>query len=89
MNYVEQRRHPRTPTTALVELSHPGIGQLEMAARDLSEGGIYVVTGGRFKPPVGTVLQVRIKRHTGVLNEEPVPMRVVHHQSDGMGLAFV
>jgi len=39
-------------------------------------------------PPLGTTLLVRIKRHTGVINREPVAMRVVHHHGGGVGLAF-
>jgi hypothetical protein len=85
---TDQRRYPRTPSEALVEMHHPAIGGFEARARDLSEGGIFVLAGNYVMPPIGTVLQVRIKRHSGVINQEPVPMRVVHHQFDGMGLAF-
>lgn len=85
----EQRLHSRTPSAALVELLHPALGRIEVRARDLSDGGIFVLMGSHVPPPVGTVLQVRIKRFTGAINQEPVPMRVVHHQSGGIGLAFV
>lgn len=85
----EQRRYPRTPSSALVEMQHPSLGLIEVKARDLSDGGIFVLMGNHRAPPVGTVLRVRIKRYTGVINQEPVPMRVVHQQLGGIGLAFV
>ncbi|MET0380102.1 MAG: PilZ domain-containing protein [Spongiibacteraceae bacterium] len=85
----DQRRHSRTASTALVELVHPALGRIEVKARDLSDGGIFVLIGQHVAPPIGTVLQVRIKRFTGAINRDPVAMRVVHHQSGGVGLAFV
>jgi hypothetical protein len=84
----EQRRYDRSASSALVELHHPSFGMIEVKARDLSEGGVFVLMGRHPSPPVGTLLQVRIKRYTGVINQEPVPMRVVHHQPGGIGLAF-
>jgi len=84
----EQRRFNRVPTSAIVEMQHPVLGTIEVKARDLSDGGIFVVMGNYPAPPLGTTLLVRIKRHTGVINREPVAMRVVHHQGGGVGLAF-
>jgi hypothetical protein len=85
----EQRRYTRTASTALVEMQHPTFGTIEVKARDLSEGGIFVLMGNHVPPPTGTVVQVRIKRYTGVINQEPVAMRVVHQQPGGVGLAFI
>lgn len=85
----EHRRFDRSHSEAIVELSHPTLGVIEVRARNLSAGGIFVLTGTHPAPPVGTELLVRIKRHTGPINAEPVAMRVVHHQSGGIGLAFV
>jgi len=85
----EQRRYSRTASSALVEMYHPGFGMIEVKARDLSDGGIFVLMGNHQPPPVGTLLQVRIKRYTGIINREPVMMRVVHQQAGGVGLAFV
>lgn len=70
-------------------MQHPSLGQIQVRARDLSEGGIFALMGNHRPPPVGTVVMVRIKRHTGTINREPVAMRVVHHQTGGIGLAFV
>jgi hypothetical protein len=86
---LENRRYPRTSTDAMVEIHHPTMGVFEVKARDLSEGGVFVLTGMYPMPPVGTELMVRIKRYTGAINQEPVKMRVMHQQRDGVGLAFV
>lgn len=85
----EQRRYMRTSSEALVEITHPSLGMMELRARDLSEGGIFVLLGNQIAPPVGTVVKARIKRHTGLINENPVDMEVVHHQGGGMGLKFI
>lgn len=84
----ERRRYLRVATTAEVEISHPSFGSMKLMARDMSEGGMCVVYGHQTPPPVGTELQVVVKRHTG-LGMEPVTMRVVHIQPDGtMGLQY-
>lgn len=85
----EQRHYIRTASSALVEIIHPTLGLMEMRAKDLSDGGVFVITGNHSPLPVGTEVRVRIKRLTGVINREPVAMKVVHHQADGMGLMFV
>jgi hypothetical protein len=85
----DKRRYVRTPSGALVEMQHPVLGTIEVKARDLSDGGISVLMGSFPPPPLGLVLMIRIKRYTGVINQEPVPMRVVHHQTGCVGLAFV
>ena len=85
----EQRKYVRVECSAMVEISHPSFGQAEFRARDLSDGGVFVNLGIHPPIPIGTVLQTKIKRHTGVINAEPVEMQVIHHNSGGMGLMFV
>jgi hypothetical protein len=87
--FDDKRRFVRTASGALVEMQHPVLGLIEVKARDLSDGGISVLMGSLPPPPLGLVLMVRIKRYTGVINQEPVPMRVVHHQMGCVGLSFV
>ena len=85
----EQRKYMRGVSQALVEISHPGFGQVELKARDLSDGGVFVFLGQHIALPIGTVVKARIKRHSGIINKDPVDMQVVHHQSGGMGLMFI
>ncbi len=85
----ELRRHTRTASAAIVEMQHPSAGLIEVRARDLSAGGIFVLLGTHPSLPPGTVVMVRIKRFTGIINAEPLAMRVVHQQPGGLGLAFI
>lgn len=87
---IEHRQYLRTPSDALVVITHPGFGSVTVKARDLSDGGLSVDMGHHPRPPVGTVVQVLIKRHTGAINALPVNMQVKHVQLNGIvGLAFV
>ncbi len=86
---IEKRRFERCPFEAFVEVFHPALGEFEWRARDISEGGIFVRTGASPKPPVGTVLKVRLKRHGGMINVEPLAMEVIHRQQDGVGLKYL
>lgn len=85
----DQRRYMRMASQAMVEMSHPSFGMIELKAKDLSDGGLFVFLGTHIAPPVGTVVKTRIKRHTGIINIDPVDMQVVHHDAGGMGLMFV
>lgn len=85
-----RRLYPRDGLNATVEMRHPGIGVMVVQAINISDGGIAVSMGRHVAPPMGTVLQVRIKRHAGAINQEPVPMKVVHVQANGtVGLMFL
>lgn len=87
---IEHRQYLRTSTDATVLISHPGFGSVTVKARDLSDGGISVDMSHHPRPPVGTIVQVIIKRYTGALNTTPVNMQVRHVQLNGIvGLAFV
>lgn len=85
----EQRRYARHSSEAIVEITHPSLGIIEYRAKDLSDGGVYVFFGNNVVIPVGTDLNARIKRHSGVINQQPIAMQVVRHGKDGMGLMFV
>lgn len=87
---IENRAFLRTSSSAVVEMQHPSFGLISVNARDLSDGGISVHMGQHISPPVGTILDVTIKRHTGAINMEPVKMQVMHTQASGaVGLKFV
>ena len=86
---MEKRKFNRSNSDAMVEITHPSLGTIELKAKDLSEGGMAVTLGNHMAPPVGMVVKARLKRHTGFINQEPVDMQVVHHHSGGLGLMFV
>jgi len=85
----EKRQHRRNKGLTMIELSHRSFGSLLLKGRDLSDGGAFALTGNHQPPPVGTVLEVRIKRYTGYINIEPTLMQVVHQDNSGIGLMFV
>ncbi|MGI9296213.1 MAG: PilZ domain-containing protein [Pseudomonadales bacterium] len=86
---VERRRYARRAINATVLLSHPAFGTIKSRALDMSDGGLYVDTGFHIAPPIGTILQVTIKRHTGPINDQPIDMQVAHKRDGGLGLKFV
>lgn len=87
---IENRRYLRTASDAQVQMTHPAFGTITVKACDLSDGGVSVLMGIHVSPPVGTVVNVIIKRHKGALNANPVPMEVRHVEPGGIvGLRFL
>ncbi|MCW8194315.1 PilZ domain-containing protein [Proteobacteria bacterium 005FR1] len=84
----ERRRFERRSTTIRVEIAHPAFGTIVGFTQDISDGGASVAIENQPCPPVGTVVSVRFRKMVGAINEEPVNMRVVHHQRNVIGLMF-
>lgn len=85
----EKRLHPRTSHHATAILSHPSF-HASVKIIDMSAGGIAVDMGSYDSPPVGTIVEVTIKKPTGKINQQALPMRIMHIQANGrVGLAFV
>ena len=57
--------------------------------QDISDGGASVKIESQAIPPVGTEVNVRFIKVAGTVNEEPVKMKIMHHQRNIIGLAFV
>lgn len=86
---LERRRFERTATAIRVEIFHPTFGAAIGFTMDISDGGAQVSMDGQAIPPVGTVVDVMFKKMVGRVNEEPVPMRVMHTHRNVIGLMFV
>jgi hypothetical protein len=84
----ERRRFERKSTSIRVEISHPAFGTIVGFTQDISDGGASVLIENHPSPPVGTVVSVRFKRMVGAINEEPVTMKVMHHDRNLIGLMF-
>lgn len=84
----ERRRFERKSTSIRVEITHPAFGTIFGFTQDISDGGASVVIENQPSPPVGTVVNVRFRRMVGAINEEPVPMKVMHHNRNVIGLMF-
>ncbi len=89
MQSGERRRYPRVASEAILQISHPAFGAISLKAKDASEGGFFALRGSQSLPPVDTEVAVIIKRYTGALNDDPVKMRVVRENEEGIGLAFL
>lgn len=89
---MENRRQSlRVASDMLVEMSHPSFGAISVRATDLSDGGLAVMMGVHIPPPVGTEVKILIKRHKGIINSDPVNMKVMHIGENGkrVGLMFI
>lgn len=85
----ERRKFERTRTVIRVEMHHAAFGTIIGFAKDISDGGAQVTIENHPTPPVGTVVDVKFKKMVGVINEEPVSMRVMHAHKNSIGLMFV
>ena len=85
----DRRRFERKPTSIRVEMRHPAFGLMIGSAQDISDGGAQVTVDAQVSPPVGTVVDVQFKKMVGMINEKPVPMKVMHSSRNVLGLMFV
>lgn len=85
----ERRRFERRTATIRVEITHPTIGTLVGFTKDISDGGAAVILENQPLPPPGTEVMVRFRRVVGDINDEPVPMRVMHQNRNIIGLMFL
>lgn len=85
----ERRRYERKQTIIRVEMRHPAFGTIVGFAKDVSDGGAQVTIENILSPPVGTVVDVMFRKPVGKINDEPVPMKVMHSSKGAVGLMFV
>lgn len=82
----ERRIDLRTKIKAKVKFTHPSVGCVLLESGDISEGGVFVYNDTIKPPPVGEKVTLQM---TGLPMEAPiVPMIIVRHTEDGMGLQF-
>ncbi len=84
----DRRRSERKSTTIRVEIMHPSIGTIIGSTQDISDGGASVKIENHPIPPLGTEVKVRFVKMVGAINQEPVDMKVMHHQRNTIGLMF-
>jgi hypothetical protein len=85
----ERRRYERTASAFRVEMTHPSFGTIVGFAMDISDGGAQVSIENHPSPPVGTVVNVVFRKNIGAVNQQPVPMKVMHSHRNLVGLMFV
>lgn len=82
----ERRVDLRTKLKAKVKFSHPSVGSVLLDSGDISDGGVFVYNGDIHAPAIGEKVTLQM---TGLPMEAPiVPMTIVRHTPDGMGLQF-
>ena len=87
-NTDDRRRFVRRSTAIRVQIAHPSFGIIVGFAQDISDGGTLVKIDNSPLPPVGTEVNVRFIKMAGAVNQDPVKMKVMHHQSNTIGLMF-
>ncbi|MCK5880279.1 MAG: hypothetical protein KAG18_00310 [Sinobacterium sp.] len=88
LNYSERRNYFTresffTAQKLVVIVKNNDYGQITLLGHSLTDSGVIVDFGKHNAPPTGTVMNVVIKRHTGVLNKNPVPMKLIAEHPDG------
>lgn len=83
----DKRRYIRTPVSIKVRVWHDAIGSVVLTTRDVSDGGVFLITEGAPIPPVGTVVEGQVQ---GPVEDLPiVKMEIVRVEPTGVGLRFV
>jgi hypothetical protein len=81
----EKRRHVRTEFSANIRLVHASVGTLDVKMRDMSDGGVFLLTGDRVDLPVGEWVEIQ------ALDVEDAPVlsaQIVRRETEGIGLMF-
>lgn len=81
----ESRKHVRTRLVCTVKVTNPDIGEFQVKTRDISDGGVYLVTTHAFS--IGDRLSGQV---LGMAEAAPVvEMEVVRIDGDGVGVKFI
>jgi len=83
----ELRLHPRIPMKCLIKIEHPSVGALVVETRDISDGGVFIITPDLGIPPVGSIVSGQVQ---GMGEAAPIlKMEVVREEPMGFGLRFI
>ena len=83
----ESRKYVRTSMKVKVKVWHDSIGELVVNTRDISDGGIFLLTEDIEMPPIGSVLKGQAQ---GMPIEAPiVQLEIVRIEPMGVGLRFI
>lgn len=85
---AEQRKHPRIPMKCKVKVTHPDVGEVIVNTRDISDGGIFLITDPVEMPPVGSIVDGQVQDMPG--GEGPLlKLEIVRVEPGGIGLRFI
>jgi len=83
----EKRKYIRTKLTSSVKLSHPDTGTIEVVTKDISDGGIYLITSNSKLPEVGS--EVKVQLIDTPFEAPKLDMKIIRLENIGLGLAFL
>ena len=82
-----RRRHPRYPINADVLVRHPDIGEKIVKTRNVSDGGVFLITEPTAMPAIGEIVFGQVQ---GMIDNPPlIKMEIVRTEFDGIGLQFI
>lgn len=82
-----RRRHPRTPMTVNIKITHPAIGEKVVKTKNISDSGLFILVEPTEMPPVGEIV---IGQVHGMTDDPPrLKMEIVRTEADGIGLQFI
>ncbi|MFT6123004.1 MAG: hypothetical protein ACJASG_001532 [Oleiphilaceae bacterium] len=83
----DTRNDLRTPMKCQVKVSHDSIGDILVNTRDISDGGVFLLTEAINMPPVGTIVQGQVQ---GMGMVAPIlKMQIIRIEPSGIGLKFI
>jgi hypothetical protein len=83
----DSRNDLRTPMKCQIKVSHDSIGDILVNTRDISDGGIFLLTEDIDMPPIGTIIQGQVQ---GMGMVAPIiKMQIVRIEPAGIGLKFI
>ncbi|MFT6266041.1 MAG: hypothetical protein ACJAWS_002195 [Oleiphilaceae bacterium] len=83
----DTRNDLRTPMKCQVKVSHDSIGDILVNTRDISDGGVFLLTEAFNMPPVGTIVQGQVQ---GMGMVAPIlKMQIIRIEPSGIGLKFI
>ena len=83
----DTRNDLRTPMKCQVKVSHDSIGDILVNTRDISDGGVFLLTEATNMPPVGTIVQGQVQ---GMGMVAPIlKMQIIRIEPSGIGLKFI
>lgn len=84
---ANNRKHPRNPFEVNIKIWHPDFGEKIVKTKDVSEGGLFIITEPTKMPPIGEIIEGQIQ---GMMIDLPiVKMKIVRTVEDGVGLEFI
>jgi hypothetical protein len=82
----DKRQYARIPLSTRVKITHPSFGSVMVMTRNLSNGGVFLVTQGIALPPIGSILEGQVQDSP---DEAPiVKMKIVREEAEGVGVMF-